>query len=162
MIITAENKRLPTVTADSILGFFGDYRFLSNFHWQDIVVGDIIYPTTEHGYMALKTLDRDIQIYISKIDTPAGARKFGQTIELRPDWETYKSVAMMACNTRKFKDPELKKLLLATGHKYLEESNNWHDNYWGSCWCSKCGNQGKNMLGKTHMLIRDLASMNYI
>ena len=56
----------------------------------------------------------------------------------------------------KFAVPELaEKLLKDTRDRYIEEGNNWHDNYWGNCSCEKCEKIiGKNMLGKILMRIR--------
>ena len=52
------------------------------------------------------------------------------------------------------KDP-LRQMLLDTGDAILIEGNFWHDNFFGSCTCPKCGNKGQNNLGKLLMQIRD-------
>ena len=49
----------------------------------------------------------------------------------------------------KFKDPVLRKKLLATGDEHLEEGNYWHDTYWGVC-----DGVGKNRLGELLMTVR--------
>ena len=151
-----DGARHPTVTDHEILGFFGPYRFMSNFHMLPVRVGDIWYPSTEHAYMAYKTDDREIKKYIANLEKASEARKFGQTIQLRPDWETYKSVAMLDCLYAKFQNPELRKLLLATGDRYLEETNNWGDAWWGVVQDPITQDRrGLNMLGKCLMVIRD-------
>ena len=53
---------------------------------------------------------------------------------------------MEMCVFRKFRNPHLKELLLATGTAELIEGNTWNDTYWGVC-----NGKGKNMLGKTLM-----------
>jgi predicted NAD-dependent protein-ADP-ribosyltransferase YbiA (DUF1768 family) len=56
--------------------------------------------------------------------------------------------------------PELLTRLLATDESLLIEGNWWHDNFWGDCRCGKkpeCRAMGENMLGKTHMKIREFA-----
>lgn len=81
---------------NNIKGFFGDYRFLSNFHLCDVYFEGILYPSSEHAYMASKSLDISIRKMFMKIPDEnqkhwgmkcADARKVGQTIELRPDWD---------------------------------------------------------------------------
>jgi predicted NAD-dependent protein-ADP-ribosyltransferase YbiA (DUF1768 family) len=50
---------------------------------------------------------------------------------------------------QKFSIPELSKMLLSTGNKYIEETNTWGDTYWGVC-----NGVGENNLGKILMSIR--------
>lgn len=57
----------------------------------------------------------------------------------------------------KFVHHDLRKQLLATNDAILIEGNRWHDNVWGSCTCRKCGNKGRNLLGK--MLIAERANI---
>ena len=55
----------------------------------------------------------------------------------------------------KFKDQELKELLANTDNAYLEETNYWHDNFWGNCTCDDCQHiGGRNHLGEILMRIR--------
>ncbi|NGT90448.1 NADAR family protein [Clostridium perfringens] len=50
----------------------------------------------------------------------------------------------------KFKpNKELRRKLIATGDKYLEEGNTWNDTYLGVC-----KGKGRNMLGKILMRVR--------
>lgn len=51
----------------------------------------------------------------------------------------------------KFKDEQLKEMLLSTGNADIIEGNYWHDNFWGQCSCEKCVGKGKNNLGKILM-----------
>ena len=44
---------------NNVKGFFGDYRFLSNFHVADVWYEGILYPSTEHAYQAAKTLNEE-------------------------------------------------------------------------------------------------------
>ena len=53
-------------------------------------------------------------------------------------------------------NPELAMQLLATGTRYLEETNTWGDTYWGVC-----EGKGLNMLGKTLMQVRDELRRRY-
>jgi len=141
-------ERHPTVTPDAILGFFGEYRYLSNFHPCRIRIDDIDYPSTEHAYMAYKSLDRAERLHIASLISPNKAKQYGQTMKLRPDWDSFRLVAMLHVLTVKFSDPVLAQKLLATGDKHLEETNNWKDRYWG------VDGTGANHLGKLLMLVR--------
>ena len=49
----------------------------------------------------------------------------------------------------KFKDEDLRKLLLATCTEELVEGNNWGDKFW-----VVCDGQGRNELGKILMKVR--------
>ena len=51
---------------------------------------------------------------------------------------------------KKFADPELRNLLLATGDEELIEGNYWGDTYWGVC-----NGVGQNKLGKLLMQVRE-------
>lgn len=61
------------------------------------------------------------------------------------------------------RNPELGKLLIATGDALLEEGNKWHDNFWGDCTCDDCRDiEGENWLGKLLMQVRDELSKGRI
>lgn len=153
MQILEDGSRMSTVTETQILGFFGKYKFLSNFEPSKIKIEGIEYPTVEHAYMAYKTLDINERINIAALETPGKARRYGTTkIILRSDWELIKFGIMLNCLYHKFAIPELKEKLLATGDKYLEETNNWNDCIWG---VSSTTNVGHNLLGRALMLVRD-------
>jgi N-glycosidase YbiA len=138
------------VTDTAIHGFFMEHRCLSNFHELPLTVDGITYPSSEHAYMAQKTLDRDTQLEVSMIVGSGRVKKFGQTIPLRPDWEYYRVAAMLQVLFRKFEDHNLAMALLETGDKYLEETNWRKDEFWGVC-----EGKGLNMLGKCLMIVRE-------
>lgn len=150
-----------------IKGFFGDYRFLSNFWGCRIAYEGVVYPSTEHAYQAAKTLDEDeradILFYLDEKGkvhqtTAAQAKEAGKHVTLRPDWEDVKISIMTKLVRQKFEqDDELRAKLLATGDAYLEETNHWGDKFWGVC-----KGVGRNELGKLLMRIRDdLQLLNY-
>lgn len=135
--------------------FNGRFRFLSNFYEKDILVRGDDEPVTswrssEHLYQASKTLDKEEQTWVRLAKTPAEAKKRGRQITLRPDWDEVKDLAMLNILRLKFQDPDLRRMLLATGDAELIEGNWWGDTYWGVC-----KGQGQNMLGKALMLVRD-------
>ena len=145
--------------------FEGRYSFLSNFYPCKIVHQGITYPSTEHYYVAQKVNDdqiingkfypkADVREMISNISTPGQVKRFGRTLKLRSDWDNIKLGVMEWCLREKFKEENLKEMLLQTGDQELIESNYWHDVVWGVCTCQKCGNKGENNLGKLLMKIR--------
>lgn len=154
---------------ESIDKFFGEYRWLSNFHLCSIEYEGIIYPSTEHAYQAAKSNDPEIRKQCLEMNCKEVKRwgrslgdeilyvdKQGAHMKLSKDWDTgptwgQKRVRVMYdINLYKYKNhPELKKKLLATGDAQLIEGNTWGDKFWGVC------NGGANMLGKILMLIRE-------
>lgn len=138
-------NRLPTVTDDAIRGFFGDYRFLSNFDPSPIHLYGTDYPTAEHAYQALKATDRKTREQISRAGSPGKAKRLGQFITLRPDWNIkFRVVAMRRVVRAKFmQNQDLADKLIATDGLYLEETNNWNDLFWGA----NSEGLGENKLG---------------
>lgn len=152
MQTTADNRHHPTVTRDGIYGFFDQYRFLSNFHVCKVQLDGFEFTSSEHAFMAQKSLDLKDWLHILTLQTPNEAKKYGQTVKLRDDWNEYRVIAMTRALFSKFQDHDLRARLLQTGNLYLEETNYWGDRYWGVD--AKTG-EGKNMLGKCLMLVRD-------
>jgi len=137
---------------NEIKGFFGKYRFLSNFWPAQVNLDGDTYPSVEHAYQAAKTLDTETREKIKECEKPGQAKKLGKKIQLRSDWEDAKLSIMENLVQQKFCNHEdLKNKLLSTGDAYLEETNTWGDRFWG---CDKQG-KGENHLGKILMRIRD-------
>lgn len=139
--------------------FTGKFSFLSNFHDSPILFDSdgehsFIAPTVEHYFQASKTPNFEEALNIIGASTPGQAKRLGRRCMLRSDWEETKDVVMKQALILKFQEPELREKLLQTGDKYLKEGNWWHDNYWGSCYCSKCGDRGRNKLGQLLMEVR--------
>ena len=129
--------------------FTGPYRFLSNFAEIEIRLPDGTYPTVEHAFQASKTDDLAERAHVRAAPTPAGAKKRGKKVRLRPDWETVKVSIMEGLVRQKFADPALREQLLATGDEELVEINTWNDRFWGVC-----KGKGQNNLGKILMKVR--------
>lgn len=134
--------------------FEREYAFLSNFYPSPIEYEEIKYLTVEAAFQAAKTPDLHMKMAIATADHPGKAKRMGRKVVLREDWEEIKDRVMEECLRLKFSDPVLREKLLATEDEELEEGNWWHDNYWGSCYCSRCGDVGKNKLGYLLMKIR--------
>ena len=138
-----------------IVEFDGDYAFLSNFYPSTIYHEGITYPTNEHFFQAMKTLDIDERKAIAAAETPGLAKRMGRNVKLRPDWEQVKVDVMRTGLMLKFTDAALAEKLLATGDEELVEGNWWHDNTWGNCHCTECSRKGgRNLLGMLLMELR--------
>ena len=131
--------------------FTGKYAFLSNFYPVEILG----YSTLEHAYQAMKTTNLEERQSITNCKTPGQAKRRGQHITLRNDWEDTKIFVMETLLQFKFSDPILKLQLFLTMDLTLVEGNTWHDNFWGSCICKKCGDKGENHLGQLLMKHRE-------
>lgn len=154
-------KTYAVHTDQEIRGFFGDYRWLSNFHECPVVFDGIMYQSSEAAYMAAKTLDKNIRREIIALP-PKEARKLGRSIVLRPNWEEIKLDVMFLVVFDKFsRNPELKQKLINTEKTYLEEANAWGDRFWGVSYKGFDGKLmltgiGENNLGKILMRIRSI------
>lgn len=147
---------------DKITEFQGKYRFLSNFYVssQPISVANLEFMSAEHLYQALKTLSATEAAVVMICKTPGAAKRAGQMVTVRDDWENVKLKAMVSTVSRKFLfDPPLLRALIGTGNARLVEGNTWHDNFWGNCACTDCAEiAGENHLGKVLMHVRDYAA----
>jgi|TARA_Y100000310_G_scaffold263231_2_gene273305 hypothetical protein len=139
-----------------ITEFQGKYRFLSNF-WPATVIGpsSIVYPTVEHAYQAAKTEDERQHWRIMHMNTPGMAKRAGRRLVMRSDWDEVKYDIMYELVKQKFfNNDELANSLMDTQDVPIIEGNMWHDNYWGSCHCSRHNGGGQNKMGGILMLVR--------
>lgn len=133
----------------SITSFRNEYFFLSNFYPVEIKTATTTFPTVEHAFQGMKTLDLTIRQKIANCQTAKEAKQLGRRIKLRDDWEAVKVEIMYQLLKQKFSNPELAEQLKATGDKELIEGNTWNDTFWGVC-----KGTGQNMLGKLLMRVR--------
>lgn len=118
-----------------ISGFFGDYRFLSNFWPAPMTLEGIMYPTVEHAFQAWKAPTIVERRLIAAAPTPGKAKAKGNTLKIRPDWDDIRFDVMQFLVTVKFmKSPILRQMLVDTGDKQLIEANDWGDKRWGEAW----------------------------
>lgn len=139
---------------DLIDSFRGAFRFLSNPFECPVRGPDLhLYPSVEYGFQALKTIDEDQRIWVASAPTWQEAKSRGQLVTLRPGWNEHVRYTVMeqliAAKFDPVDQPEMATRLVATGDATLIEGNNWHDNVWGVCSCSRttCQRWGINLLG---------------
>jgi hypothetical protein len=121
------DSETPAVTS-----FDGEYRFLSNFWPAQVEFEGITYTSSEHAYQAAKTTNPSERQKIKDLPTPGKAKRAGQKVTMRPDWDAVKLKVMEDILRSKFSDPELrKKLHQITGE--IQEGNTWGDTL-GSVW----------------------------
>lgn len=151
MIVFGKERDYIIHDQNSIKGFFGDYRWLSNFEECKVFYEGLEYPSSENAYQAAKSLDAEVKLQFSRL-SPSQSKKISKSIDIRPDWEQIKRDVMFQICLDKFtRNPELGTKLIETGDKYLEETNHWKDTFWGVC-----DGIGQNHLGKILMQIRSI------
>jgi ribA/ribD-fused uncharacterized protein len=136
--------------ADRIDRFHGEYSFLSNFYASEIEYKNRTYATVEHAYQAAKATTARDRSKIASAKTPGQAKRLGQKVRMRLDWDGVKREIMTELVRIKFTtNPYLQEKLLATESAHLEEGNTWGDVIWGTV-----NGIGKNWLGEILMLVR--------
>ena len=144
------------VTTNDIEGFFGPYRFLSNF-WgvpHGVMLDGHSYPTVEHAYQAAKTLNPNERTLIRQLSEARDAKNFSRQgkLTLRSDWDRIKLMIMQQLLREKFKPgTDLARQLMATMPRGLIESNPWGDTFWGVMSKGPRKGVGTNHLGRLLM-----------
>lgn len=138
-----------------IYGFFGPFRFLSNFHIVNIPYKGLVYPSTEAAYMSAKTTDESIKDKLTRSISPSESRRIGKTLVLREGWDDMRLEVMEEVSRIKYcqntsESKQLREMLKATAPAVLVEANWWNDRFWG-----ECQGVGESNLGKVLMKIRD-------
>lgn len=140
---------------NAITLFRDDNRWCSNFYRTDVEIDDIIYPSSEHAYVAFKKTDIDWRKWCANCHLPPGKlKRIGSTIILRDDWKEVRLGVMRRIVEAKFRGNEyLKSKLIKTGDILLVEGNYHDDKFWGYCLKT---NIGFNHLGKILMEVRSI------
>jgi len=143
----------------TIDSFSGEYDWLSNFYPVSIYYKGLYWQTSEHAYQASKTMIPGEMDWVRNCRTPGQAKRMASKkkgkITLRPGWDSMRYDVMVEVLREKFKNPTLWEKLCLTFGKVLIEGNQWHDNYWGNCYCPECENiEGLNMLGMALTQVR--------
>lgn len=144
-------------TDTKVCGFFGPFRWLSNFFPCKVHYEGLDYPSVENAYQAAKWPINKRQEFT--MISAAEAKKLGrQAPDLnKRKWDKSKYNLMAVLVLQKFLfNKDLKEMLLATGDAYLEESNHWNDLFWGK---NEVG-EGENKLGQILMGVRETIRKN--
>ena len=143
--------------------FRGEYDWASNFYYKaPFRVNDIDYRTSEHFFMACKTLDPQWVDRIVNAFKAKDAKALGRQVPIRPDWNQVRMGVMAQALWHKFtQNDDIRQKLIETAPSELVEGNYWHDNTWGDCRCEnksgrhpECLDQGDNALGRLLMAHR--------
>ena len=130
------------------------HGFLSNFWRATQVVDGVAYDCNERFYQCMKSATPKIRAWVFNAPSPFLAMVVGHNMrkgkECGMDWDVELRLATMLKGLRaKFtQNPELAKMLLATGNAQLHE-NNPEDFFWGYA-----DGTGKDYLGKLLMQVR--------
>ncbi len=135
-----------------IMCFVKEYKFLSNFYRSPMLIDGKYYPTVEHFFQSMKADNILEAREIRQANTPGQAKRLGRSCKMNVKWDEVKIRVMEIGIGAKFdQNSELKKSLLATKNKILEEGNDWNDTFWGKN--IKTG-EGDNNVGKILMVLR--------
>ena len=135
----------------TINDFRGKNKWLSNFWMEPFTFDGRVWPSSEHAYQAMKTMNREDQEIIRQAATPRETKKLGMKIDLRPRWDDMRAGIMFCIVKAKFEQsPELRAQLLATEPNELIEGNAWGDTFYG-----RCKGKGDNWLGEILMQVRE-------
>lgn len=148
--------------------FTGELAWASNFDTTPFLVPSwgVVVKSNEHFFNAAKTLDPTERQWVLDAPTPMVAKRRGNSappdFTLRPGWDTGWRVRTMQTGLlAKFALPQMAERLAATGTMALVETNRWHDNFWGDCFCGnadgnhpRCLSPGQNLLGELLMALR--------
>ena len=135
----------------AVLGFSGKFSFLSNFYTlqHPFEFAGLEFDSSERCYMWHKSDDADYKKQIMSAKSASACKRLGKTAQLVPGWEANRIELMYSILTEKFKMFEVLFSLMGTKDAYLEETNHWHDYFWG-----RCSGQGENHLGRLLMCVR--------
>ena len=127
-----------------------EYGWMSNFYPSVLIIDGMTYPTVEHFYQSMKTLDGAIRVWIANAPKPFLAMTIGRKLRDKDGfdqkyWETIKVNVMLIGLRHKFRDPWLRRKLLDTEDAVLHEDSP-SEKFWGV--------KGKDQLGKCLMEVR--------
>lgn len=145
---------LGTDTPERVCFYERDYYVLSNFSAFKLKWENLVFDTAEaayhwekfHGYS-------DIQGSILRASSAHDAYKIAEVHaeKKRSDWDQVKvSIMLRILRAKAYQHEYVRRKLLATGDRELIEDS-WRDSFWG--WGKD--RNGKNMLGKLWMQVRN-------
>jgi ribA/ribD-fused uncharacterized protein len=154
IIVTPPTNQQPATSV--IDKFDGEFRFLSNFWPCKIQVKELVFDSVEAAYQACKCANEADRAQFVGMNAGA-AKRLGQQIEIRPDWDEQRLKVMAFCLKQKFAPgSELANKLIDTYPNFLIEGDYWNDTYyWNDAFWGVCNGVGDNRLGLMLMKIRD-------
>lgn len=145
-------ERYYATERDCIDWFREEYEFLSNFYPAKLLFEGIVYDNAESAYQAQKLADPQARKQFAHRYADE-AKRMGQALDIRADWEQVKLERMRRIVDAKFtQNPLLAKRLVETGSRRLMEGNYWGDTYWGVDLHTR---EGENYLGQLLMELRE-------
>jgi ribA/ribD-fused uncharacterized protein len=112
------------------------------------------YPSVEHAYQAARCASQADRDAIRAARSPGEAKRLGRAAAQTANWPDRREAVMHSLLHAKFREADLRRLLLATGCRPLVEENDWGDRFWG-----RVNGDGENRLGELLELVRsELAS----
>lgn len=159
-MICINNYRIKDIDS-AILGFRGEYSFLSNMYDGNMFeYRGFRYKNVEAAFQSRKNSKReqDFELLSGK-----DAKRLGRHVALRKDWEQVKYGIMYEIVYLKFtKDKKLQEKLLETDDRELVELNTWNDKTWGVVYNPNTRKyEGQNLLGNILMGVREAIRQNY-
>lgn len=142
-------------TAEQVFFYEQDFYVLSNFSAFTLMWKGLRFDTSEAAYHWEKYTPNEIGVGHLIRTAPSAHEAFQIAHKYRsaqrPNWDDVKVGIMLDILRAKAAQHEyVARKLLSTGHRTLIE-NSWRDDYWG--WGPN--RDGKNMLGKLWMQVRD-------
>ena len=116
--------------------FVGEYAFLSNMYITPVIIGEMVFPSAENAFQAMKCKTRK-QMEQFQTCTPQEAKRIGKEIDCRSNWDQLRIPVMRKILEAKFEDDDLAVKLLKTEDQQLCEKNYWNDSFWGKCWVER-------------------------
>lgn len=136
------------------------YFEFTNFEVRPIVVGGLLWPSSEHYFQAQKFAGTWLEEFIRlEAREPRDAFRLGRCFPARPDWDvadaasglSEKDRAMSRAVRAKFlQHNDLREMLIGTGDAVLVE-HTANDSYWGD----GGDGRGRNMLGIILTVVRE-------
>jgi ribA/ribD-fused uncharacterized protein len=148
-------KEFVVHNEEEIKGFFGPYRFLSNFWPARVTFDGVEYRSVELAYQAAKWSEEKRIFFLTctELESIDHNRENPPDLYSEEEWDKKKVVVMRYLVYQKFDpniNPENYQMLIETGDKHLEEMNWWEDTFWGT----DQNSNGENMLGEILMETR--------
>ena len=138
--------------AGRVTNFKDGFMFLSPFAREAVVVDGERYRTPIAAYYG--TLHPEHRGIFLELASPSEAQSIASNMGLcRDDDDAFD--AMRKVLEARYSSSRAGEKLLSTDGLEIASLNCNHENKWGSCWCSGCGDKGENRYGKMLMEIRE-------